>query len=179
MSWKAITKDGFLLAELNEDGSPTGLGRPVQAGQDGQLALVAEEDFGHKIAIDLNNGIVAIDYQRIGVQNGTIELDSPLVILNICEETSIVGDMRHLHQVFNPDKDENGEIKKDDNGETIYARTDYMMPLIWRPIWFIRHINTYGTIKIIGAQTTLPASQGGTNIKKLISIFEDGRLGID
>lgn len=179
MGWKAITKDGFLLAEQNEDGSGTGLGRPVQAGQDGMLSVVAEEDFGHKVAIDLLNGIIAIDYKSIGVQNGTVELDSPLTLLNICEETSIVGDMRHLHQKFEPDLDDEKNPKVDEQGNLVYVRTDYTMPLTWRPIWFIRHIDTYGTIKVIGAQTTLPAEQGGKNIKKLISIFQDGRLGID
>lgn len=168
MGWKAITKDGQLL---QEDGNT---GRPVDLGNEGGLIVVAQEDYGHSVAIDLINGVVAYGYKSLGVQNGTIELDSPTFMFHICDETNVVGGLFHLEQRFEP--------HPDTDGNPSYVRTDYTTPLQWRPIWFTRHTSTSlgeVTVKVIGAQVTLPEEYKGKNVKKLISLFDDGRIGID
>ena len=53
MGWKAFTKDGEYLSEETH-------GRPVQAGEEGSLAVIAQEDYGHKVSIDLINGVIAL-----------------------------------------------------------------------------------------------------------------------
>lgn len=164
MGWISITKTGETARE--EDN----VARPVAAGEEGKLAAIAQEDYGHKVAVDLINGIIAIGYDEISVQNGTVELHNPGALIWICDETNIVSEMRHLEQKMEP--------MNDINGNPSFVRTDYLTSLTWRPIWFTRNTNGIQT-KVIGAQTTLPIVQGGGNVKKLISIFSDGRLGID
>lgn len=169
--WKAITRDGQLLSEAD------GIGRPVDLGNEGGLVVIAEEEFGKKVAVDLVNGAIAFDYDSLGIQNGTIELDNPKVIVMICEETNVVGDYRHLEQRFEPSFDKDGN-QLYENNKPVHTRTDYLTPLIWRPIWFTRTSSGIVT-KVIGAQTTTPDMQGARNVKKLVSLFEDGRIGID
>jgi hypothetical protein len=168
MGWIAITRKGELLRE--EDG----LGRPVDAGNNGELIIVAQEDYGRSVAVDLINGIIAIDYESIGVQNGTIELANPKLMFWICDETNIVGELKHVEQIFTPAVAEDGSDS--------FVRTDILHDLQWRPIWFTRHTNTLlGSfqVKVIGAQVTLPEEYNGKNVKRLVSIFSDGRIGID
>lgn len=172
MGWRAITKEGEELREETH-------GRPVQAGEEGKLLVIAQEDYLHSIAVDLVNGVIAIDYDGLQVQNGTVEISNPKVFLHICDETNLVGEFRHLERKFEFARDEDGK-KVLHEGKFVKVRTDYLTPLTWRPIWFSRNISTIpAPIKCIGAQVTLPKEQGGHNVKKLISIFPDGRLGID
>jgi hypothetical protein len=162
VGWRSISKTGEQLNE-NEHG------RPVQSGEEGLLACIAQEDFGKKVAIDLHNGVIAIDYEDLTIQNETIEIHGHPTMLWICDETSIVGEMAHMETIFH---------LLDENDQNSTVRTDKLTPLTWRPIWFNRHIGGM-VVKVIGAQTTLPVENGGKNIKKLITIFPDGRLGID
>jgi hypothetical protein len=155
MGWISISKEGEILREEEH-------GRPVQAGEEGKLAVIAQEDFGHKIAIDLNNAIVAIDYETIGVQNGTVELSGSPTFLFICDDTNIGGD---LFGVVKTEPDENGWYN------------NIITPIIWRPIWFTRYTMGIPT-KVVGAQATLPPEYGGKNVKVQIMLFEDGRIGI-
>lgn len=165
MGWKAITKDLELLTELHEDGSGTGLGRPVDAGNNNELLAVMQESYGHSVYVDLTNGILVLDYSAVGIQNGTIEVHNPRTILAICDETTIVGELQHS---FPTDPDEGG------NFFTTFE------PLIWRPIWFMRHIDSLpgGPIQVMGAQTTLPNEYNNRNIQKIVSLYPDGRVGI-
>lgn len=172
MGWRAITKEG---AELREEVD----GRPVKMGEEGGLLVIAQEDYLHSVAVDLVNGIIAIDYEHLGIQNGTIELVNDKIRLWICDETSFVSEYMHLDRKFEFARDENGRKILQD-GKYVKVRNDYQTPLTWRPIWFSRHISTVpAPIKVIGAQTTLPKEMGGKNIKKMISLFPDGRIGID
>jgi hypothetical protein len=155
MGWKALYKDGTIL----EEGS---VARPVQAGEEGLLALIAQEDFGHNIAIDLVNGVILFEYTFLRAQNGTVEID-PKYKIAICDETNIVGE---LYDVVKSDPDEDGWFSQE------------IVPIQWRPIWFTRITNGIPT-KVIGAQATLPEMYGGKNVKKLVSLFSDGKLGID
>lgn len=183
MGWIAITKSGERFAEGDPD--PARGGRPVQKGEEGELAVIAQEDYGHRIAVDLYNGIIAIDYEELGVQNGSIELSGPKAMIWICEETTIVGEMAHYRAEFVQWKDENDKpvYQRDSDGKKLYdqpvlVRNDILTPLEWRPIWFTRTIAGVPT-KVIGAQTTLPEDFGSRNVKKLVSLFADGRIGID
>jgi hypothetical protein len=171
MGWIAITKTGELLRE--EDG----IGRPVEAGNNGELIVIAQSDFGHNVAVDLRDGSVYLEYETIGVQNGTPEIANSKIVFYICEETNIVGEYKHLTQEIVDARDENGR-KILHEGRYFKVRNDILTDLIWRPIWFTRVIGGVPT-KIIGAQTTTPDMQGARNVKKLISIFADGKLGID
>lgn len=178
MGWISINRDGEILREETH-------GRPVQAGEEGKLLVIAQEDFGHKVAVDLNNGVIAIDYDSLGIQNGTVEIANPKLMFWICEETTIVGELAHYKAELVPQKDEKGKLvyERDSEGKKIYnkpvmVRNDILTPLTWRPIWFTRNTNGIPT-KIIGAQTTLPEMQGSKNVKKLVSLFADGRIGID
>ena len=169
MGWIAITKKGEIIRE--DDNL---VGRPVDAGNNGELLIAAQEDYGHKVAVDLINGIIAIDYERLGVQNGTIELDSPKLTFAINDETNIAGDLFHIEHTYVPAKAEDGSDS--------YVRNDHVTPLTWRPIWFTRHTSTpvgAFAIKVIGAQTTLPKENNEKNLKKLICLYPDGRIGID
>ena len=176
MGWRAITKDGEMLSEETH-------GRPVQAGEDGNLAVIAQEDYGHRIAIDLINGIIAFEYDRIGVQNGTVELDNPKYFMWICDDTVLLSDVFPTEHILHPSKE----------GEIVHSTIQHRLQ--WRPIWFSRVTNGIPT-KIIGAQTTVPrpyerkststhprASKklpktGSRNVKKMIMLFPDGRVGI-
>jgi hypothetical protein len=111
----------------------------------------------------LLNGIVIIGYSDWGIQNGTVELHNPGTVFHICDETNIVGEFMN---VTPSEPDEHGNI------------INTFTPLLWRPIWFTR-VTGGNPTKVIGAQTTLPPEQGGYNVKKLISIFSSGALGID
>lgn len=172
MGWIAVTKTGEILKE--EDG----IGRPVDAGNNDELLMVAQEDFGHKVAIDLKNGTVILEYDTLIVENGGIQIANPKVVFYICEETNIVGDYKHLQQELIDHRDDQGRKVLGADGKYIKVRNDILTDLQWRPIWFTRVIGGVPT-KIIGAQTTTPELQGTKNVKKLISIFQDGRLGID
>jgi len=165
MGWLAITKDFKILREedgITED-NPGG-GRPVELGNTGGLRLCAVEGNGHKVAVDLINGVIAVDYDRLGVQNETIELENANLIFSICEETNIVGEFKH-RKTTRPDKAGNFFITYED--------------MVFRPIWFTRNISTLpGPVLVVGAQTTTPKEQGRRNIKKIVSLFPDGRVGI-
>ena len=183
MGWLAITKTGDLYRE--GDPNPERGGRPVQKGEEGELAVIAQEDYGHNIAVDLYNGIIAIDYESLAVQNGTIELSGQKMMLWICDETNIVGELAHYRAEFVPYIDEEkGKpvYQKDADGHNDYSkpilvRNDILTPLTWRPIWFTRFTNGIPT-KVIGAQTTLPEDYGGKNVKKYVCLFADGRIGV-
>lgn len=187
MGWRAITREGEELTEEKH-------GRPVAAGDEGKLLVIAQEDFGHNVAVDLTSGIIFIDYESLSIQNGTLELVNDKFRFWICEETNIVGEMFHLAQEIVYARDENrrrvihkcdedneyfrSHASCDDKGRFIQVRNDLLTPLLWRPIWFTRWTNGV-PVKVIGAQTTLPEMQGGKNVKKMVSIFSDGRIGID
>lgn len=164
MGWIAITRDYKILREeegITED-NPGG-GRPVQLGIDNELLIVGAQAYGNSVAVDLVNGQVAIGWDTIGVQNGTIEIN-PKFVFSLCEETNILGEYQHTKKT-KPDKAGNYFI-------------DYQ-PMIFRPIWFNRVISTLpAPVVVIGAQVTTPKEQGRKNIKKMVSLFPDGRLGI-
>lgn len=170
MGWIAITKDGETLREETH-------GRPVLAGEEGKLLVIAQEDYGHSVAVDLINGIIALDYKSLGLQNNTVELDSPQSMLWICDETTIVGELAEYDYRMDDFIDESGNKIITSDGTFFQVKTDILTPLIWRPIWFSRVTNGVPT-KVIGAQTTLPVEQGGGNVKKMVSLFVDGRIGI-
>lgn len=165
MGWIAITRKGEILRE--EDG----ISRPIDAGNNGELLIVAQEDYGHRVAVDLINGAIAIDYESLGIQNGTIELDSPKLVFMMNDETNIAGDMFHIEHTYVP--------AKDIEGNDSFVRNDRTWPLTFRPIWFTRHTTGIDPIKVIGVQTTLPEINGNKNLKKLICLYSDGRIGID
>lgn len=155
MGWISISKTGEVLREETH-------GRPVAAGEEGSLAVIAQEDFGHKVAIDLHNGIIALDYETLGWQNGTPEISGVKSFLYICDDTNIGADLFHLN-------------RSEPDAQGWYS--DNPTPLTWRPIWFTR--TTAGVpAKIIGAQTTLPPEFGSHNVKTQIILFSDGRVGI-
>lgn len=97
-----------------------------------------------------------------------MQLYNPKIVMYICDETTIVGELLHQEQ-----------SSMDSYGNAVegYVYQTYI-PLTWRPIWFTRVTNGVPT-KVIGAQTTLPKEFGGKNVKKMISIFDNGALGID
>jgi hypothetical protein len=161
------------------DPNPERGGRPVAKGEEGSLAIIAQEDFGHKVAVDLFNGVIAIDYDDLNVaEDGRIGLENPKATLWICDETNIAGDLFYLEQEFIPYEDEKGRRFVNNDGSQVTVRNDILTPLIWRPIWFTR-ITSGVPAKVIGAQTTLPPEFGGKNVKKMITLYHDGRLGID
>lgn len=155
MGWRAFTKEGEETREETH-------GRPVQAGEEGNLLAIAQEDFGHKICIDLQNGVILLDYENLGVQNGSLEIEGQKYVLFICDDTNIGADMVHRERTK---VDAQGWFSEEE------------VPLVWRPIWFTRYTNGIPT-KVIGAQTTLPEEFGGHNIKKMIMLYADGRIGI-
>lgn len=158
MGWTAYHKDGTITNELEH-------GRPVQAGEDGELAAIVQEDFGHKIFVDLEAGVIVVDYENLDVQGGNIGVNNPRTILYVCDETNIVGELLVVkRRRGRPTKE--GVIKQD------------IKTFKWRPIWFTRHTNEHVS-KVIGLQTTLEAPFGKRNVKKMITLFEDGRIGID
>jgi hypothetical protein len=175
MGWIAISKSGEILHEEEH-------GRPVADGQKGKLAVIAQQDYGHTVAVDLINGIIAIDYETLGVQNGTVELTNAKTFMWICHDTMIAGELKHIKATLEPfmEEQENGEmVQRVDQAtqEPVFVRTDIVKPVVWRPIWFTRWINFVPT-KIIGAQATLPKAHGGKNVKKMVMLFPDGKIGI-
>jgi len=122
-----------------------------------------QEDFGHKIAVDLVNGVIIAEYDDWAIQNGTVEIMNPRFVFYICDETNIGAE---LFDMNSSEGDANGWV------------TNTFVYSTWRPIWFTRMTNGIPT-KVIGAQTTLPQAHGGRNIKKMISLFSTGALGID
>lgn len=161
MGWIAINKQGETLHEATS-------GRPVQAGEEGELLVIAQEDYLHSVAVDLVNGIIHMDYEelRIDPEIGIV-IKNPKTVFHICDETNRVGDL------FNTESS-----KPDDEG---YYTNTYTR-IQWRPIWFSRTtMAPAGTfvIKCIGAQATLPKEFGGKNVKKVISLFPDNTIGID
>lgn len=177
MGWRAIYKDGHEIAEDTPDEEGVIHGRPVQAGEEGQLLIIAQEDYGRSVAVDLVNGIIAIDYEQLNMQNGSVELHNPKFVFWICDETNIVGDLRHVKATFPYARDEDGKRILHE-GKYVRVRNDEHIPLTWRPIWFTRLTNGVPT-KVIGAQTTQPKEMNNKNAKKMVSIFVDGRIGID
>ena len=165
MGWIAITKEYQVLRE--EDGiteNNPGGGRPVELGNEGGLLVAGVAGNGHSVAVDLVNGVIAIDYESLGVQNQSIELAGAKFIFSICEETNIIGEYKH-RKTTKPDKEGNYFINYE--------------PMIFRPIWFTRNISTLpGPVFVMGAQATTPKEQGKRNIKKIVSLFPDGRIGI-
>lgn len=162
--WFAITKDDKLLREVDgiTEDNPGG-GRPVELGNDGGLKICGVVGYGHSVAVDLINGQIALGFDTLGIQNGTVEIN-PSFVFSICEETNIVGEYKH-RKTTKPKK----------NGDYLITYED----LVFRPIWFNRNISTLpGPVIVIGAQTTTPREQGKRNIKKIVSLFPDGRIGI-
>lgn len=121
------------------------------------------EEYGHKVAVDLVQGVLIIDYEKISIQNGTTEIHNPKTVMYICEETNRLFD---IYDIESTEPDEDGN----------YFNT--FKPLQWRPISFIRWTNGQPT-HVIGAQATLPENYTGKNVKKMVSLFLDGSLGID
>lgn len=153
MGWTAFTKEGEIIREGEQ-------ARPVQAGEEGQLLAITQEDMGHRIAVDLTAGVIFFDYENIGINQGYLEVSGYKTMLYICDETTRLGGL--MDQKWSEEADESG----------LYL-IDYV-PYTWRPIWFTRFHNGQPTW-VIGAQTTID----GRNFKKMISIFVDGTLGID
>lgn len=173
MGWRAIDKQGN---ETFEDRD----GRPVQLGEEGNLLVITQEEYHRRVAIDLVNGIIHIDYDSVGVQNGQVEIAGSKISLWICDETNIAGDMYHVEHRLRDHRDEDGKRVLYE-GRFVQVRDDILTPLTWRPIWFTRNTvpSDQGPTKVVGAQTTLPKTQGGKNVKKMVSLFPDGRIGID
>lgn len=170
MGWTAIYRIGDKVVR-EEDG----VGRPVDAGNNGELAVIAQEGYGHKVAVDLVNGVICLGFDSIGSQNGTIELVNPGAFLWICEETNIVGDYKHI--TSEPMTDDEIVAQGRPSGEPGWLKNTYS-EVVWRPIWFSR-VTAGVPAYCIGAQTTTPDGQGGRNVKKLVTLFADGRVGID
>jgi hypothetical protein len=156
MGWIAITKDYQVLREGE-------VGRPVEAGNDGDLLFIMQEDYGHRVAIDLLNGTVILGYDDWIVENNDVQIVNPNVIFRVCEETNVAGELFDIEQ---SEGDANGWV------------TNTFHYVKWRPIWFTRVTNGDPT-KVIGLQTTLPQAHGGRNVKKMISLFSSGAMGID
>lgn len=169
MGWFAVTKDKVYVREDEgldawREKVPGLEGRPVDLGNNGGLLIAGEEEYGHKVAVDLVKGIIVIDFDSLDIQGGNIAVDNPRAILYMCEETNILGEFQH-RKTTKPDKQGNYLITYD--------------PMIFRPIWFRRHISTLpGPVVVMGAQTTTPSDQGKRNVKKMVSLFPDGRVGI-
>jgi hypothetical protein len=156
MGWIAVTKEYQVLREGEH-------GRPVEAGNEGNLLFIMQEDYGHRVAIDLINGTIIVGYDDWIVENNDVQIVNPGFVFRICNETSIVGEIKEL-------------IKGEPDAEGWY--TQELIDLVWRPIWFTRVTNGDPT-KVIGAQTTLPELDGGNNVKKMVSLFSTGAIGID
>ncbi len=143
MGWRAINKQGEFLLEEKD-------GRPMKQGEEGNLLVIAQEDYLHSVAIDLISGRILFGYEELSVdENKQINIKNPKYVISICDETNRVSDL------FNT-----SETKPDADGNVIRTYT----PIEWRPIWFTRNTLTgMGTIivKVIGAQATLPKEFGG------------------
>lgn len=98
MGWIAVYKNG----KIDREEDP-GVGRPVQAGDNGELLCIAQEDYGHKVAVNLISGLIVIDYETLGVQNETLELTGVRTVLAICEgDTNIVAEYQHMEEILEP-----------------------------------------------------------------------------
>jgi hypothetical protein len=183
MGWIAVYKDNRIIREgdtfINKKGETEGVGRPVDDGNKGLLKVIGEESFGHTVAVDLINGVFAIDYTPpFALQNGSIDINPKFMFWAIDGESNIVGELTHWHTKLDNKLDENGKPILDVNNKHVKVKTDILTPLIWRPVWFTRYTNGV-PCKVIGAQTTLPKEQKSKNYKKLITLFSDGRVGIE
>lgn len=159
MGWIAITREGEILREGEAPG------RPVNEGEDGKLSMIMQEDFGHKVAVDLLSAVIVIDYEDFSIiEENNLQIINPKAVLYITDETNIAGDYGELITKANPDEN---------LAKAGWVINDFT-PLIWRPIWFTRYTNGTPT-KVIGLQTTYQ----GRNYKKMVCLFEDGRIGID
>lgn len=157
MGWISYHKDGTILSEGANDG------RPVKEGEEGNLKVIVQEDYGHKVAVDLLSGLIVIDYDALDIQGGNMGIQNPRTILFVCDETVIVGELFKVRKT-----------KPDKEGWFDHIR----IPLVWRPIWFTRNISGVPPVKVIGLQTTLGVPYKRKNIKKMVSLFPDGRIGI-
>lgn len=160
MGWIAYHKDGTILQE------GSGHGRPVQAGDEGQLRFIVQEDYGNRVGVDLTNGVIVIGFDQIEIQNDTLAIHNPRTILHVADETSVISELTKVRKT-RPDKDGNFDYKHE--------------PFKWRPIWFSR-VFGYASetpVKVIGLQTTLGTPYKRKNIKKLVSLLPDGRIAID
>lgn len=139
----------------------------MEQGEQGNLLVIAQEDYLHSVAIDLINGKIYFGYEELSVVDGEINIKNPKYEIVICDETNRVYDLFHT-DATKPDADGN------------IFRT--YRPIEWRPIWFTRTTQTPITttiVKVIGAQATLPPEFGGKNVKKLVTLFPDNTIGID
>ena len=139
----------------------------MEQGEKGNLLVIAQEDYLHSVAIDLANGKILLGYEELSVENGEINIKNPKYTIAICDETNRIHDLFRT-ETTNPDADGN------------VINTYY--PIEWRPIWFTRNtLIAEGliSVKVIGAQATLPPEFGGKNVKKLVSLFPDNTIGID
>ena len=140
----------------------------MEQGEQGNLLVIAQEDYLHSVAVDLVNGKILLGYEELSVtEDGQVNIKNPKYIISICDETNRVHDLFHTK-----------ETKPDAEGNVYRTYT----PIEWRPIWFTRNtLSPLGliSVKVVGAQTTLPKEFGGKNVKKLVSIFPDNTIGID
>lgn len=179
MGWRSISKTGEIRYEGHEN--PELGGRPVAQGEEGNLLFIEQEDYGHRVGIDLTVGVILIDYDEpTGYQNGSLEIHGvPRATLWMADDSSIVGEMYHVESTYELKRDEKGRKIHDDKGKLVETKTDHLTPLTFRPIWFSRHISTLPEpIKVIGLQATLPDLQGGKNVQKMVMLYPDGRIGI-
>ena len=63
MGWLSINKCGEWLSEETD-------GRPVAAGEEGSLAVIAQEDFGHKVALSVETKESEFGLLMCGTGNG-------------------------------------------------------------------------------------------------------------
>lgn len=97
----------------------------------------------------------------------------------INDETNIAGDMYHIKHTYAPAYDDDGNAMFEEDGTTPrYWRNDHTWRLTWRPIWFTRHTTGIPSIKVIGAQTTLPEVNNNANLQRMVCLYADGRIGI-
>jgi hypothetical protein len=176
MGWRSISKTGEIRYEGHPD--PELGGRPVDQGEEGALLVIEQSDFGHRVCVDLVHGIVLIDYEEdITLQGNTLEAKNPKTVLFACDDTNILNEYKHLNQELVLARDEMGRKVHDDKGNLVKVRNDHLVDLKFRPIWFTRFTNGIPT-KVIGLQTTTPVEMGSRNVKLLVSLFADGKIGI-
>lgn len=159
MGWIAYHKDGTVTQETHD-------GRPVKEGEEGKLSFIIQEDYGHKIGIDLINGVIIIDFEGLEIQNGGVYITNPKAVLYVADETSVIAELQKVKKT-KPNKEGWFEYKHE--------------PFQWRPIWFSRNfaMAAESAVKVVGLQTTLGAPYKRRNIKKMVSLLPDGRIAID
>lgn len=174
--WRSISKSGEERYEGHEDVALGG--RPVDAGEEGNLLLIEQHDYGHRVCVDLVHGIILIDYEEaITLQGNSVEAKNPKTVLFVCDDTNILYEYKHLKQEFVLARSDSGGKVHDKMGRLVKVRNDILTDLTMRPIWFTRYTNGVPT-KVIGIQTTTPEEMGGRNVKMLVSLFQDGKIGI-